>query len=135
MIKLLSLSNPLYVGFAIQTYLQKKLSLDVIQTFLNQTSIPKKGFNPTFAVFRVVDGDSKVVAYLTFRSKLVKKDTLSCSSFSSISTHVASGFNVDSPIDKFHVMDFVDDKSGLETICDKICESVARIISFSAAAI
>lgn len=133
MIKLLSLSNPLYVGFAIQTYLQKKLKFDVIQTFLNQTSIPKKGFNPTFAVFRVVNEDSKVVAYITFRSKLVKRDSLSVSSFSSISTHAAVGFDVDNPFDKFHIVDFVDDKSGLETICDKVCESVAKIALASAA--
>lgn len=135
MIKLLSLSNPLYVGFAIQTYLQKKLGFDVIQTFLNQTSVPKKGFNPTFAVFRVVDGDSKVVAYLTFRSKLVKRDTLSSSSFSSVGTYASVGFNIENPIDKFHIVDFSDDIRGLESLCDKVCESVARIILNSAAVI
>lgn len=129
MIKTSSITNPLYLGYGIQSYLQKKEGLDMIQTFLNHTSVPKKGFNPTFAVFRVVNSQSEVVAYITFRSKLVKRDSLSESSFSSVAVHSRVDFNVDTPFDKFHIIDFTDDNEGLANICSKVRDSITKIMS------
>lgn len=124
MSELKSIKNAMFLGYALQSYAYTKYKYRLIPTFLNQAVVTNKNFNPTFLIFRVVNQDADVIAYITFRSRLVKRDTIEDPSFSSVAVYEVKPFNIENPHYKSHIADYEDTFDGVEAICKSVTQVI-----------